>query len=685
MMENMMNKLQNHSDEDEAMRLRMEILNKLPSEEQQKIKRGFGSQMRLTSFYEAQIQKRIAEQSKNAVHNNAGWDFGSGTGEQQDEYQEDFLGEPQQLEIRILNKKNKKHKHGKHQRGQKKQRNIQAQTQFLLQQLGVGQSPWTTVQLDELFGTAREDPRPVKHKTEIETTHQQKAMDIPKGIQHQQIAGEAAQVQHAPRDTSSMNENVRKVASSTDSIVSGQVGVAGTKPINIQTSPSTQLQTDPIREPKVEKKGGKTPVRGESPRTVPTHGNSEQNKGGDSYTRNLSLNPNGGNITTSTGHGNGGKNNSLSGSMETGQRSGIHTKRVFPSVQMRGQREEIVRETENLSILGFKRRGSSIYREIGRRIKRKHNRMNTSRTGQMVQSNIYNSEASLEMEENSGCECFEQGDINNSFQDECNRSSERFDKERRLGNKLRSKISLSPPNSISITQTISSIRSNGESLLIQSNALRNAALPNLLRTSTSNGSNEDTERVRHKNFELRRRSAPPTLEQRKIARINFDNNGDPRNLWMDNSSGKVRNRIKTIDQLLRMDLGLKKNVHKDDRLKETRVMLLVKETNQPNRETIQVREASLYLKLMDSAKTRALKNKEWKENIIPPKEILQELYWWHGVIVKNQEMTLEVKIPEAVMVSDASPKGWGVTLELQTGDTLVQHGEWNKEQKRWTS
>ncbi|KAA6403542.1 MAG: hypothetical protein EZS28_000932 [Streblomastix strix] len=46
-------------------------------------------------------------------------------------------------------------------------------------------------------------------------------------------------------------------------------------------------------------------------------------------------------------------------------------------------------------------------------------------------------------------------------------------------------------------------------------------------------------------------------------------------------------------------------------------------------------------------------------------------------------MTLDVRIPEAVMVSDASPKGWGVTLELQTGDTLVQHGEWNIEKKRW--
>ncbi|KAA6371054.1 MAG: hypothetical protein EZS28_033418, partial [Streblomastix strix] len=56
---------------------------------------------------------------------------------------------------------------------------------------------------------------------------------------------------------------------------------------------------------------------------------------------------------------------------------------------------------------------------------------------------------------------------------------------------------------------------------------------------------------------------------------------------------------------------------------------------------VQVRETSLYLKLMDSAKTTALKNKEWKENMILPKEILQELYWWQGVIVRNKEMTLE--------------------------------------------
>ncbi|KAA6338641.1 MAG: hypothetical protein EZS28_052680, partial [Streblomastix strix] len=285
----------------------------------------------------------------------------------------------------------------------------------------------------------------------------------------------------------------------------------------------------------------------------PTYGNSEQNKGGYSYIRNLFQDPNIGNNITSTRHVNGGKNNSLSGDMEIGIGSGIQTKGGYPSIQERGQRKEIARETENLSVLRLKRRGNCIRIEVGGRIKRRHYRINTSRTGQMVLSNIYNSEASLEMEENSECDCTEQGNTNDSMQDEWNSSIERFDKERRRGNKFRSKISLSPPNSISITQTIPSIRSNGESLLIQGNAGLNTALPNLLRSSTSNSSNEDTERVRHKNSELRRRSALRTQEQRKIAKINIDNNENFKSIWLDNSLGEMRNRTKSTDQLLRMD------------------------------------------------------------------------------------------------------------------------------------
>ncbi|KAA6379185.1 MAG: hypothetical protein EZS28_025289, partial [Streblomastix strix] len=267
MTSNMMNKFQNHSNEDVAMRLRMEILNKLLSEEQQRIKRGFGPQMRLTSFYESQIQRKITEQNNSAIHIDTNWGFCSGTGEQQDEFQKNFMDESQQLEIRPLDKNNKKHKSRKHQRSQEKQRNKQAQAQWQYNNLVLDSHLGPLFSQMNYSGPPGRDLDRSNIKLRSRQPHQQKAMDIPKGIQLQQNAGEAAQVQHAPRETFSTNGNVRKVAFSTDSIVSGQIWVAGTKPINIQTAPSIQLQGNPICEPKVGKKGGRTPVRGKATST----------------------------------------------------------------------------------------------------------------------------------------------------------------------------------------------------------------------------------------------------------------------------------------------------------------------------------------------------------------------------------------------------------------------------------
>ncbi|KAA6384848.1 MAG: hypothetical protein EZS28_019629 [Streblomastix strix] len=99
-----MNKFQNDSNEDDVMKLRMEILKMLSSEEQQRIKGGFGPEMRLTSFYESQIQRKISELNNHAIHIDMGWDFGNGTGEYQDEFQEDFVNESQQIETRPLTK-----------------------------------------------------------------------------------------------------------------------------------------------------------------------------------------------------------------------------------------------------------------------------------------------------------------------------------------------------------------------------------------------------------------------------------------------------------------------------------------------------------------------------------------------------------------------------------------------------
>ncbi|KAA6391586.1 MAG: hypothetical protein EZS28_012885 [Streblomastix strix] len=297
MLDNMLNQLQGHSNEDEVMRQRMQILCKLSPEEKQRVKRGLGPQMRLTSFYDAQILKKINQQNNNTIHIDTGWDFGSGTNEQQDEFQEDFIVESYLLEIRPLGKSSKKHKHRKHQRSQKKQRNNQAQAQWqynnqvLDSHLGLlfsqmnylgppGRAPdqsntklrsrqptsrrQRTVSLTQTTLQSQTIPYPNLNQSSILNVDLMgiitNLLSVQKGMQHQQIAGEAAQVLHAPRETFSINGNVRRAAFSTDSIVSGQVGVAGTKAINIQTAPSTQLQGNPVREPKVEKKGGRTPV-----------------------------------------------------------------------------------------------------------------------------------------------------------------------------------------------------------------------------------------------------------------------------------------------------------------------------------------------------------------------------------------------------------------------------------------
>ncbi|KAA6352781.1 MAG: hypothetical protein EZS28_051692 [Streblomastix strix] len=143
------------------MGLRIEILNKSPSEEKQQMKRSFEPQMRLISFYESQIQSKIAEQNTYIVHIDMVWDVGGGTDRwikkqepQAQETLEELKKANKQLSINVME----------------------------IQQLGVGQSPWTIVWLDELFGTAREGTGPVKHKTEIEITNHQKPKDSPSNI-----------------------------------------------------------------------------------------------------------------------------------------------------------------------------------------------------------------------------------------------------------------------------------------------------------------------------------------------------------------------------------------------------------------------------------------------------------------------------------------------------------------------
>ncbi|KAA6362178.1 MAG: hypothetical protein EZS28_042296, partial [Streblomastix strix] len=99
----------------------------------------------------------------------------------------------------------------------------------------------------------------------------------------------------------------------------------------------------------------------------------------------------------------------------------------------------------------------------------------------------------------------------------------------------------------------------------------------------------------------------------------------------------------------------------------------------------QFREASLYLMLIDSAKTRAVKTQDWTGMIVSQLEASKELYWWIKKIAENKKQQIQDLIPQTTVVTDASSQGWGATIELDSGEVLVAHGAWLSYQIHWTN
>ncbi|KAA6361375.1 MAG: putative Transposon Ty3-G Gag-Pol polyprotein, partial [Streblomastix strix] len=120
--------------------------------------------------------------------------------------------------------------------------------------------------------------------------------------------------------------------------------------------------------------------------------------------------------------------------------------------------------------------------------------------------------------------------------------------------------------------------------------------------------------------------------------------------------------------------------HKIIKIKETAALI-----GRLNFLRTQFREASLYLMLINSAKTRAVKTQGWTGMMVSPLEALKDLYWWIKKITENKKQQIQDPIPQATVVTDASPQGWGATLELDSGEVLVAHGAWLSYQIHWTS
>ncbi|KAA6330197.1 MAG: putative Transposon Ty3-G Gag-Pol polyprotein, partial [Streblomastix strix] len=101
--------------------------------------------------------------------------------------------------------------------------------------------------------------------------------------------------------------------------------------------------------------------------------------------------------------------------------------------------------------------------------------------------------------------------------------------------------------------------------------------------------------------------------------------------------------------------------HKIIKIKETAALI-----GRLNFLRTQFREASLYLMLIDSAQTRAVKTQGWTGMMVSRLKALKELYWWINKIAENKKQQIQDPIPQATVVTDAPPQGWGAALELES-------------------
>ncbi|KAA6382774.1 MAG: putative Transposon Ty3-I Gag-Pol polyprotein [Streblomastix strix] len=120
--------------------------------------------------------------------------------------------------------------------------------------------------------------------------------------------------------------------------------------------------------------------------------------------------------------------------------------------------------------------------------------------------------------------------------------------------------------------------------------------------------------------------------------------------------------------------------HKIIKIKETAALI-----GRLNFLRTQFRETSLYLMLIDSVKTKAVKTQGCTGMKVSQLEALKELYWCIKKIVENKKQQIQDPIPQATVVTDASPQGWVATLELDSGEVLVAHGAWLSYQIHWTN
>jgi ribonuclease HI len=100
---------------------------------------------------------------------------------------------------------------------------------------------------------------------------------------------------------------------------------------------------------------------------------------------------------------------------------------------------------------------------------------------------------------------------------------------------------------------------------------------------------------------------------------------------------------------------------------------------------LQFVSASLYTVKLNALKTHAVRSTGWDGQVRLTPAIAGELKWWLRTLTRNHPGELRPDAPKATLVTDASPWGWGASLQLEQRETVRTWGMWTLEETSLTS
>jgi ribonuclease HI len=100
---------------------------------------------------------------------------------------------------------------------------------------------------------------------------------------------------------------------------------------------------------------------------------------------------------------------------------------------------------------------------------------------------------------------------------------------------------------------------------------------------------------------------------------------------------------------------------------------------------LQFASASLYTAKLNAMKTHAVRESGWAGRVRLTPAVSGELKWWMRTLTRNHPGQLRPDAPGATLVTDASPWGWGASLQLDQREPIRAWDSWDAMEREQTS